>query len=156
MRTCPAAPFFNSPCRRGQTVHEYSSAGWSAIVRSELPQPALSQAMAGMAITGRPVSAIVRTALTGTFREHTCEAPSPKLRPSEVCPCQSLRLPYRVLSDPFFRPGVEGLQWVAPDLFSLRAHARVCAPPRALTLRADASVAPPQRVLRAARASAER
>src|SRR5580704_4383526 len=49
-----------------------------------------------------------------------------QLRPSEACPCQSLPLPCRVLLALFSRPGLEEFQSVARDLFSPRAHARVC------------------------------
>ena len=35
--------------------------------------------------------------MTGTYREHTWKPPLPELRPLEACPCQSLRLPCRVL-----------------------------------------------------------
>jgi PAS domain S-box-containing protein len=47
-RTGLMAPLFNLRCRRGQTVHEYSSVGWNAIVRS--PEPARSLALPAISV----------------------------------------------------------------------------------------------------------
>jgi hypothetical protein len=85
--------------------------------------------MAGMGHYRSLVSSIGTAALTGTYREHTWQAPLPKATAigGLPVPLAAIALP-RPVRPCFSRPGVEEFQSVVPDLLSPRA--RVGPPPR--------------------------